>query len=83
MTEILNETALPGRDVGQRRYLRSKSDPTVLICGETGNCFARRDGLRWEYPGYKVDTDADGRKHVTHAGAYCDHESYSPQDAAA
>src|SRR5690348_4746473 len=62
MREIPNETALPGPEVGQRRYLRAKSDPTVLICGTTGDCYTRRDGARWEYPGYKVDVDSNGGK---------------------
>lgn len=56
MREVKDESALPCPAKDERRtqeeYLRSKSDPTVVMNTRTGECYRRRDGAPWEHPAY-------------------------------
>lgn len=81
MRTIHDESALVPPDLGRKDYIRSKLDPTVLICSRTGETFTRRDGARWEFAAYRQERERDESVTMTHPTAYCDHERYRPADA--
>ena len=78
--EIQNEAALPH---GQSYYVRSKIDPRALIASKSGDVYVRRDGAKWEWPGYKVRQDVSGTVTCTPAPAWYDdkHYPYSVEQA--
>lgn len=84
MREVKDEQALPFDSEHPSRirwdWVRSKTDPTVLIHCNSGDCFRRRDGAKWEYPAYKVErsdiNSAWGSVRMNTAPE--DHATYSP-----
>lgn len=84
MLEIPGYEALPSLPpmpsyVNRREYIRSKSDPRVLIACHDGTCYVRRDGAAWEWPAYQIDRDRDNVGETRkHAFAVCDKERIAP-----
>lgn len=73
-------------------FVRSKSNPRILIDYHDGEVFERIDGKRWEWPGYKrereitivagVRTPGPWSEPVG-CGAYCDSATYPYAEAKA
>lgn len=57
MTTVEDENGLPAKE---HYYLRCSTDHTVLIGGNSGECFRRRDGAAWAQEGLKRDAKANG-----------------------
>lgn len=64
MLIIDDEFALPAPETEaahRLEYARSKCDPCILISCKTGETYTRRDGQKWEWPGYKIERGANNR----------------------
>ena len=56
-------------------FLRSLSDPTVYIGGDSGDTFVRLDGKRWKNPAVEIRSDGD-QPSYTPRGAWGDRHIY-------
>ncbi len=56
---------VPGAEpiINRADYIRCLTDQTVLVRGDTGECFKRQDGKIWPDAGYHVD--ANGARAAT------------------
>lgn len=76
--EVKDVAALPFAEDVYAYWVRHKIDPTVLINGRSGDCYARRDGLRWEHPAYQVNRKGQPANTIQPHTAPEDFEIYSP-----
>lgn len=92
MRTIKDESELPTPKADWRTmqwFLRSKTDPKVLIEYHDGEIFRRRDGKPWEQPAYERHSVQGSNSHEKKWGAlqpksgYCDDAIYPYSEKAA
>jgi hypothetical protein len=76
-----SELPLPARKSFFQYFVRSISDPTVLIEGRDGEVYRREDGLRWKYPAYERHCETNTQledvwEKLTGRGAWFDDATY-------
>lgn len=82
MQTIRDESELPiPEDDGKAwHYIRSLTEPRVLMHPFSGETFLRFDGQRWEHPAMRVE-NVGGRGVSTPRAAWFDHAQYPYQSA--